>query len=40
MKPKFCIVGYDIVIDIAKQVASEFSDVADFIFVGKLFELI
>ena len=34
MKPKICFVGYDSVIDIAKQVASQFRDEAEFIFIN------
>jgi len=38
MKPKLCIVGYKPLIAIARKVASEFSDVADFIFINSLLE--
>lgn len=38
MKPKLCIVGYKPVIAIARKVASEFGDVADFIFITSLLE--
>jgi propionate catabolism operon transcriptional regulator len=38
MKPKICIVGYDSVINIAKEVASQFSDEAEFIFINCVLE--
>lgn len=38
MKPRLCIVGGSLVINIAKKVASEFSDTAEFLFIGRLLE--
>ena len=38
MNPKICIVGYDFLINIAKQVASQFRDEAEFIFINCVME--
>ena len=38
MKPKLCMVGYDLVIAIGKEIAAEYKSAADFIFVNSLLE--